>query len=218
MNQLETKNNVFFIVSIHAALAGTQLLAGIGQSANHSWYSPRTWPAISQHLPALNQPDSHSIRVHVVWIPKIQIPWLHVRGCIKSGIIVCSRQENRHLWIASEIFFELLCQECVCVVRRTHVFKGFRDVISGESWRQRAVSAGFSITVYSCLINVPCQQGIIPNGLHKTLHLQPGWLFCYSLSNVIPVNEKFCSFHQYLRYCHKSVTIVFSIPDAILWA
>ena len=39
----------------------------------------------------------------------------------------------------------------------------------------------------------------------------------YSLSNVIMVDEKFASFHQYLRYYHKSVATVFSIPGAILW-
>ena len=30
----------------------------------------------------------------------------------------------------------------------------------------------------------------------------------YSLSNIIMVDKKFTSFHQYLRYCHKSVTFV----------
>ena len=39
--------------------------------------------------------------------------------------------------------------------------------------------------------------------------------YWYSLSNVILVDEKLSSFHQYLRYCHKSVTFVFSIPGAI---
>ena len=32
------------------------------------------------------------------------------------------------------------------------------------------------------------------------------WLlseYLYTLSNVIPVDENFTSFHQYLRYCHK---------------
>ena len=42
-------------------------------------------------------------------------------------------------------------------------------------------------------------------------------LILYHLSNVILVDEKFTSFHQYLRYCHKSGTIVFSIPGAMLW-
>ena len=40
----------------------------------------------------------------------------------------------------------------------------------------------------------------------------------YSLSNVTVVNEKFTSFQQCLRYCHKSGIIVFSIPVAILLA
>ena len=40
----------------------------------------------------------------------------------------------------------------------------------------------------------------------------------YSLSNVILADEKMTSFHRYLRYSHKSVIIVFSIPGAILWA
>ena len=31
-----------------------------------------------------------------------------------------------------------------------------------------------------------------------------------SLANVILVDDKFTSLHQYLRYCHKSVTIVFA--------
>ena len=38
----------------------------------------------------------------------------------------------------------------------------------------------------------------------------------YSLSNVIVADEKSLSFHQYLRYSHKCVTIVFSIPGAII--
>ncbi len=37
------------------------------------------------------------------------------------------------------------------------------------------------------------------------------------VSNVIMVDEKFTSFHQYLRCRHKSVTIVFSIPGAAVW-
>ena len=40
----------------------------------------------------------------------------------------------------------------------------------------------------------------------------------YSLSNVISVDEKFTAFNQYLRYCHKRGTIVFTIPGTILWA
>ena len=39
--------------------------------------------------------------------------------------------------------------------------------------------------------------------------------FQYTQSNVILVDEKFIAFHQYLRYCHKSVTIVFIIPGII---
>ena len=31
-------------------------------------------------------------------------------------------------------------------------------------------------------------------------------------------NEQFTSFHRYLKYCHTFVTIVFSIPSAIIWA
>ena len=38
----------------------------------------------------------------------------------------------------------------------------------------------------------------------------------YSLSNVIPADEKFTVFHQYLRYSLKCGTIVFSIPGVIL--
>ena len=38
----------------------------------------------------------------------------------------------------------------------------------------------------------------------------------YSLSNVIMADEQLASFDQYLRYCHKSITIVFSIPGAIM--
>ncbi len=40
----------------------------------------------------------------------------------------------------------------------------------------------------------------------------------YSLSNVIMADEKFLSFHQYLRYNHKYGTIAFSTPSAIIWA
>ena len=42
-------------------------------------------------------------------------------------------------------------------------------------------------------------------------------LAMYTLSNVILLDEKLTSFYLYLRYCHKSVTIVFSIPGAIIW-
>ncbi len=38
----------------------------------------------------------------------------------------------------------------------------------------------------------------------------------YSLSNVILADEKFTLFHQYLRYCNKRGTVVFSMPSAIL--
>ena len=48
--------------------------------------------------------------------------------------------------------------------------------------------------------------------------LRYGSILLYSLSNVIPVDEKFTALHQYPRYCHKSVTILFSIPGAISWA
>ena len=40
----------------------------------------------------------------------------------------------------------------------------------------------------------------------------------YSLSNVIMVDEKYLSFHEYLRYSHKRGNIVFSTPSAIIWA
>ena len=38
----------------------------------------------------------------------------------------------------------------------------------------------------------------------------------YTLSNVIVADEKFLSFHQYLRYRHKLGTIVFSTSSAII--
>ncbi len=38
----------------------------------------------------------------------------------------------------------------------------------------------------------------------------------YSPSNVIVVDEKSTSFHQYLRYSHKCGTIAFSTPSAII--
>ncbi len=48
-------------------------------------------------------------------------------------------------------------------------------------------------------------------------HISPACLHhYYSQSNVILVDEKFTSFHQYMKYCHKSVTIVLSIPGAVL--
>ena len=40
----------------------------------------------------------------------------------------------------------------------------------------------------------------------------------YCLSSVIRVDDKFSSFHKYLRYCHKSFTTVFSLSSAIIWA
>ncbi len=40
----------------------------------------------------------------------------------------------------------------------------------------------------------------------------------YTVSNVTLVDEKFNSLQQYLRYCHKSGTIAFGIPGAILRA
>ena len=39
-----------------------------------------------------------------------------------------------------------------------------------------------------------------------------------TLSNVILVDEKLTSFHQYRRYSHKCGTIVFRIPSATTWA
>ena len=38
----------------------------------------------------------------------------------------------------------------------------------------------------------------------------------YTLSNVIVADEKWTSFHQYLRYNYKRGTIVFSTPSAII--
>ncbi len=38
----------------------------------------------------------------------------------------------------------------------------------------------------------------------------------YTLSNVILADEKWTSFHQYLRYSHKLGTIAFSTPSAII--
>ncbi len=40
----------------------------------------------------------------------------------------------------------------------------------------------------------------------------------YSQSNVIMVDEKLASFHQYLRYSHKCGTTLFSVLSAIIWA
>ncbi len=39
----------------------------------------------------------------------------------------------------------------------------------------------------------------------------------YTLSNVILVDKKLTSFHQYLRYCHRCDTILFVIHSTILW-
>ena len=39
-----------------------------------------------------------------------------------------------------------------------------------------------------------------------------------TMSNITLVDENLTLFHQYLRYRHKCVTIVFSIPGAIWWA
>ena len=42
--------------------------------------------------------------------------------------------------------------------------------------------------------------------------------FNYTLSNVIQLDEKLTSFHQYLRYCDKCGTIGLHIPSAIILA
>ena len=52
--------------------------------------------------------------------------------------------------------------------------------------------------------------------IYTLLDIEPYMWF--SLSNVILVDEKFSSFHQYLKYCHESVIIMFRIPGAILLA
>ncbi len=44
----------------------------------------------------------------------------------------------------------------------------------------------------------------------------PGKMTLYSLSNGIMADEKFLSFHQYLRYSHTYGTIAFSTPSAII--
>ncbi len=48
--------------------------------------------------------------------------------------------------------------------------------------------------------------------MHQTHHAS------LSLSNVIVADDRFTSFHQYLRYSHKGGTIVFGTPSTIIWA
>ncbi len=71
-------------------------------------------------------------------------------------------------------------------------------------------------------IAVATAMGTTYTRLHATIVLQLLLAChdstCYSLSNVIVADEKSTSFHLYLRYSHKCVTIVFSIPSAIIWA
>ena len=78
------------------------------------------------------------------------------------------------------------------------------------SWETRTSKSSISPSWISAVVVLQSVMKLIGSMNHNPENIQ-----YYTLSNVILVDEKLTSFHQYLRCGHKSVTIVLSIPGAI---
>ena len=127
----------------------------------------------------------------------------HFTGSVKwiELYLVPLRMEHKHVWNDGEIMVKGSTKRAQLIHRLTHLD-------DPKIWWE-TTSRGDNVTKTIGKFRKSC---IDASGC--MLHI----MVTYSLSSVIMADEKFLSFHQYLRYSHKRGTIVFSIPGAIQWA
>ncbi len=96
---------------------------------------------------------------------------------------------------------------------RTHsIWSGLK--IGAKNTRVSTIVRSFA---KSCIYHIFLLAGL--GGKFCSPNASQQYIYIYIvLSNVIMVDEKLASFHQYLRYSHKCGTILFSILSPIIWA
>ena len=158
---------------------------------------------------------SNCLACHVMSCPSCILP-SRLLPCLKFYMVnlicpphVCGNTRATWLsWLIRQIC--LLCCSFTTGLKTFICTHFLLLTIITASCRLRAVTTVYHI----CVEHASLSHAEISADVHLQKYTSVECV--YSLSNVIMADEKFLSFHQYLRYSHDCGTIAFSTPSAII--